>query len=169
MIAGERVVLRERRPSDVPFARAWFDDPDVTRWTLRAYPAGPDAYEVPAEPLSWGKVPLTVVADDRPIGHAGLDDMSAVNRRATLWLVIGDAAYRGRGYGEDALRTLCSYAFGTLNLAKLELEVVADNAAAVALYTKVGFAVEVHRRRALWIEGAWRDEYLMGLFPDELR
>ena len=169
MIAGERVVLRERRPSDAAFAAAWFADPDAMRWTLRTYPAGPDAYDVPGEPLAWGTVPLTVVADGRPIGHAGLGDMSAENRRALAWLTIGDAAYRGRGYGEDTLRTLCRYAFDTVNLAKVELEVVVDNAPAVALYERLGFVVEVHRRRAVWVEGAWRDEYLMGLFPGELR
>lgn len=169
MIAGSLVVLRERRPSDAPYARAWFADADATRWTLRTYPAGLDAYQVPSEPLSFGEVPLTVVADGVPIGYAGLGDMSPEHRRGLAWIVVGDAAYRGRGYGTDAMRTLCRWAFDTVNLAKVELEVVADNAAAVAVYTKLGFVREVHRRRALWLDGAWRDEYLMGLFPSELR
>lgn len=155
MIAGSLVALRERRPSDVSFARAWFAD----------------AFDVPTEPLSFGTVPLTVVelTSGRPIGHAGLAEMSAEHRRALAWLTIGEAAYRGRGYGTDALRALCRYAFDTVNLAKVELEVVADNAPALALYERLGFVREVHRRRARWIDGAWRDEYLMGVFPEELR
>ena len=171
MIAGSLVALRERRPSDVPYAHVWLNDAEAMRWTLRTYPASLDAYDVPSEPLSWGEVPLTVVdlASGTPIGHAGLADMSAEHRRATAWLTVGDASYRGRGYGTDAMRTLCRWAFDTVNLAKVELEVVADNVAAVALYSRLGFVREVHRRRALWIDGAWRDEYLMGLFPEELR
>ncbi|HEV2890128.1 MAG TPA: GNAT family protein [Frankiaceae bacterium] len=171
MIAGSRVVLRERRPSDVPYAQAWLDDVDAMRWTLHPYPAAPDAYDVPGEPLSWGLVPLTVVDAEsgRPIGHAGLGDMVPEHRRALCWIVIGDAAFRGRGYGEDTMRTLCRFAFETVNLAKVELEVVADNAAAVRLYERIGFVREVTRRRARWIEGAWHDEHLMGLFPEELR
>lgn len=171
MIAGSLVALRERRPADAPYAAVWLNDPETMRWTLRTYPAGPDAYDVPAEPPAWGTVPLTVVdlASGRPIGHAGLADMSPEQRRALAWLTIGDAAFRGRGYGTDAMRTLCRWAFDTVNLAKVELEVVADNVAALRLYERLGFVREVHRRRALWIDGAWRDEYLMGLFPAELR
>jgi RimJ/RimL family protein N-acetyltransferase len=169
VIAGSLVALRERRPADVPVARAWFADPEAMRWTLRTYPGG--EYDVPREPLGWGTVPLTVVdlASGTPIGHCGLGEMSAEHRRALAWLTIGEAAYRGRGYGTDAMRTLCRWAFDSVNLAKVELEVIADNAAAVAVYERVGFVREVVRRRALWVDGAWRDEYLMGLFPEELR
>lgn len=171
MIAGSLVALRERRPSDAPYAQAWLNDRDAMRWTLRAYPAGPDAYEVPAEPLAWGTVPLTVVdlASGTPIGHAGLGAMSAEHRRALAWIVIGDAGFRGRGYGTDTMRALCRWAFDSVNLAKVELEVVADNAAAIRCYERLGFVREVTRRRALWIDGAWRDEHLMGVFPEELR
>jgi RimJ/RimL family protein N-acetyltransferase len=169
VIAGSLVTLRERRASDAPYAAAWFADADAMRWTLRTYPAGADAWEVPSEPPAFGTVPLTVVADGVPIGHAGLDDMSPEHRRALAWITIGDASYRGRGYGTDAMRALCRWAFDTVNLAKVELEVVADNVAAVAMYERLGFVREVHRRRALWLDGAWRDEYLMGVFPGELR
>jgi RimJ/RimL family protein N-acetyltransferase len=108
-------------------------------------------------------------ASGTPVGTAGLLDPSPEHRRARLYVLIGDAAYRGRGYGADTVRTLCRFAFDAMNLAKVELEVVADHAVAVRLYERLGFVREVHRRRALWIEGAWRDEYLMGLLPGELR
>lgn len=169
MIAGERVVLRARQEADRPYARRWYADAATTRWLLHPYPRGEEAYEVPAEPVSFDRVLLTVEAGGTPIGTAGLLDASPEHRRARAFVTIGDAAFRGRGYGEDTLRTLCRFAFDTMNLAKVELEVLADNARAVALYERLGFVREVQRRRALWTEGAWRDEYLMGLLPAELR
>jgi RimJ/RimL family protein N-acetyltransferase len=169
--SGALVTLRSRQPADVAYARAWYADPDTTRWLLMPYPLGADAYEVPLEPVTYGHALFTVVdsASGVPVGTAGLVDGSAESRRARAFVVVGDAAYRGRGYGTDATRALCRLAFDAMNLDKVELEVVADNAAAVAAYERVGFVREVHRRRALWVEGAWRDEYLMGLLRGELR
>jgi RimJ/RimL family protein N-acetyltransferase len=164
------VALRARQPDDKPYARAWYADPETTRWLLEPFPPGPDVYDVPLEPARFGDVRLTVVdrATGTPIGTAGLVDGSAEYRRARAFVVIGDAAYRGRGYGTDATRALCRLAFDAMNLDKVELEVVADNAPALAAYRRVGFVVEVRRRRALWLDGAWRDEYLMGLLRGEL-
>jgi RimJ/RimL family protein N-acetyltransferase len=161
VIAGERVVLRSRREADRPYAKRWFADPGTTRWLPLPYPPGEDAYEV--EPVSFGRVLLTVEAGGTPIGTAGLCDASPEHRRATAFAIVGDAAFRGCGYGEDTMRTLCRYAFDAMNLAKVEVEVLAGNAPAVALSERLGFVREVHRRDALWVGGAWRDEYLMGL------
>ena len=167
MIHGERVTLRARRPDDVPVAERWYADPDTTRWLLDHG----ERYEVPEEPMAFGDVRFTVddTATGTPIGTAGLVRASAEHRNATAFLVVGDRAFRGRGYGTDTMRTLCRFAFDTMNLAKVELEVVAGNTAAVALYERLGFVREVHRRRALWVDGTWHDEYLMGLLPEELR
>jgi RimJ/RimL family protein N-acetyltransferase len=166
VIRGEKVTLRARRPSDAEHAGRWYGDPGTTRWL-----ADVGTYDVPAEPMTYADVRLTV--DDTetgtPIGTAGLTGGSPEHRRATLFVVIGDAAYRGRGYGTDVVRTLCRFAFEDMNLAKVELEVLAGHYAALRVYESLGFSREVHRRRALWIDGAWRDEYLMGLLAGELR
>lgn len=166
MIVGERVTMRARRADDVPHARRWYADPETTRWLVSV-----GTYDVPTEPMTFAEVRLTVddTATGTPIGTAGLSHASPEHRRATAFVVIGDAAFRGRGYGEDTMRTLCRWAFGTMNLAKVELEVVAGHERAVRLYERLGFVREVHRRRALWLDGGWHDEYLMGLFPEELR
>lgn len=167
MIAGDLVTLRARRADDVPHAARWYADEDTTRWLLD----DDEAYVVPAEPVAFGDVRLTVVdtASGTPIGTAGLLDASPEHRRARAFVVVGDAAFRGRGYGTDTTRTLCRFAFGAMNLAKVELEVLAGHAAAIATYQKVGFLREVHRRNAIWLRGAWHDEYLMGLLAGELR
>lgn len=167
MIRGERVTLRARRAADVAYAARWYADPDTTRWLLDE--AGP--YAVPDGPAAYGDLRCTVddTATGTPIGTAGLVGGSPEHRRATAFVVIGDRDYRGRGYGADVLRTLCRFGFESMNFAKVELEVLAGNEAAVRLYERLGFVREVHRRRALWVGGRWEDEYLMGLFPGELR
>lgn len=171
MIEGSLVRLRAPRQSDNEHARRWYADPETTRWLLRPYPPPPEPYDVPTEPLSFGRVPLTV--DDRetgtPIGIAGLMKGSPEHRSAVAFVVVGDAAYRGRGYGTDVMRTLCRFGFDSMNLARIELEVLAANEAAVRTYERIGFVREVHRRRARWLDGAWHDEYLMGLLREELR
>lgn len=166
MISGELVTLRARRPGDVPHALRWYADPDTTRWLLDAR-----GYEVPDGPMAFGDVRFTVddTATGTPIGTAGLVRASPEHRRATAFFVIGDRAFRGRRYGTDLVRTVCRFAFDGMNLAKVELEVLAGHEVALRLYERAGFVREVHRRRALWVEGAWHDEYLMGLFPEELR
>jgi RimJ/RimL family protein N-acetyltransferase len=167
VIAGELVTLRARRPDDVPHAERWYADPETTRHLL-----GDDhPYDVSPEPMAFGECRFTVddTATGTPIGTAGLLNASPEHRRARAFVVIGRADYRGRGYGTDVVRTLCRFAFDGMNLAKVELEVLADNAAAIAVYERLGFVREVHRRRALWVGGGWRDEYLMGVFREELR
>jgi RimJ/RimL family protein N-acetyltransferase len=67
---------------------------------------------------------------------------------------------RGRGLGEPLLRATieAGWAFG---FKRIQLEVFATNARAIALYRKVGFADEGVRRHALCIDGVFIDEILM--------
>jgi RimJ/RimL family protein N-acetyltransferase len=46
-------------------------------------------------------------------------------------------------------------------LARLELTVHTTNLAAVAVYLRCGFEVEGRRRKSLFVDGAFVDEYLM--------
>lgn len=169
MIDGALVRLRAREAGDLPYALRWFADPETCRWLLKPYGSG--VYPAQTEPMTFADPHFTVVdrATGAVVGTAGLVGTSPENRLARLYVVVGEPAYRGRGYGADTVRTLCRFGFDAMNLAKVELEVVADHTRAVALYERLGFVREVHRRRALWIEGAWRDEYLMGVLPGELR
>ena len=59
--------------------------------------------------------------------------------------MIGESDATGRGLAHEATALLIHYATATLGLREIELEVFAENAAAIAIYTACGFVVRESR------------------------
>ncbi len=74
-------------------------------------------------------------------------------------------AWRGQGLGE-ALLAACIEKASAKGLTRIELEVYADNAPAIALYRKLGFVEEGLKRRARVLDGRVQDLLVMALLRD---
>jgi ribosomal protein S18 acetylase RimI-like enzyme len=72
--------------------------------------------------------------------------------------------WRGQGLGRGLLQDCLSYA-RRAGIEKVELEVYADNEAAVRLYESFGFVREGLKARARKFEGRYQDMVLMALWP----
>jgi RimJ/RimL family protein N-acetyltransferase len=70
------------------------------------------------------------------------------------------AEWRGQGIGERLLRHAMRAA-DLFGFQRVELGVFATNAAAAALYRKVGFVEEGIKRKAILIDGIYHDEIIM--------
>lgn len=88
-----------------------------------------------------------------------------VRHRGELGMSVREA-YWGRGIGALMLDTLIGWARGTGIIGKINLHVRADNARAVALYLRKGFAIEGTMSRGMLIDGIWHDHHAMGLEID---
>lgn len=98
------------------------------------------------------------------VGVAGLLHVDHVNRGAELFVVIGDAQHRGKGYGTEATRLVLDHAFLALGLANVLLWVIATNAAGVRAYEKAGFRrIGVRRRSKLMGGWLWDTVYMEAL------
>ena len=71
-------------------------------------------------------------------------------------------AYRGRGLGIRLINATLEAAFGA-GFVRVELDVHADNARAISLYERVGFAREGIVRDAVYVDGEYRDAITMAL------
>ena len=101
--------------------------------------------------------------DNRLLGLARIFRIDFHNGTGVLNLGIGNASDRRRGYGSDALELLLRYAFNDLNLHRLSVCPSADNLAYIQLLEKAGFVEEGRRSEAVYHDGSYWDEVLMGL------
>lgn len=78
-----------------------------------------------------------------------------------------DPAHQGKGYATEALRGLLAYAFGAMGMHRVVAVTDADNAAAAALLTRVGFRQEAHFRDNVWFKGAWGSELVFAMLASD--
>ncbi|MEY9971024.1 RimJ/RimL family protein N-acetyltransferase [Lysinibacillus sp. RC46] len=84
---------------------------------------------------------------------------SSVSHRA--YIVVGiHSEYRGQKIGTALFSHLDDWA-KEKSMHRLELTVMANNMAAIALYKKMGFEIEGTKRHSLYVDGEYMDEYHM--------
>ena len=155
-LEGEKVQLAPRVIEHAALHARWLADPEVRHWLhsseFRPEELTREAFEqkmrdVWADP---SEIRFAIVADGAPIGDIGLLGIHRAGR-AEVSIVIGERPYWSRGYGADALRTLCRFGFGELGLRRITLIADADNARGIACYLRCGFQHEgvlrAHRLR----------------------
>ena len=100
----------------------------------------------------------------RFIGKCGFIKINWKNRVGELAILIGDKSCHGKGYGTDAVSTLCRFGFDELNLHKIKATVFSFNRPAVRCYEKCGFVKEGLLKDEIYREGAYHDVIVMGKF-----
>lgn len=172
LFTGALTRLAAPLPEDKEAFARWSRD-DVYLRNLDDDPARPLAessfanFDTPATSPDSFYFHIRTLEDDSLIGFVVLHSVKWTNQSAWLTIGIGEAAYRGRGYGQDVLRLILGYAFGELNLYRVGLTVMAYNAAAIQAYERAGFVREGAQRGAVQRAGARHDLLHFGMLRDE--
>ena len=90
----------------------------------------------------------------------GVINLNNIVRGSFLSASLGyyaGAPYAGDGYMTEGLQLLKRYAFGSMNLHRLEANIQPDNSLSVALVQRCGFTREGLSPAFLFIDGEWRD------------
>ena len=172
MYQGRLVRLRAVEPDDLERYHVWLNDPEVMDGLARRYPLSR------AEELRWieehaapsytePQFAIETLADGTHIGGCGFFGVKPENREAELGIAVGDKAYWNRGYGSDAVETLCRFGFDEMNLHRIALWCHADNPRALRVYERTGFEVEARAREAVYQGGRWIDAVLMSRLRED--
>ncbi|VAW16816.1 Ribosomal-protein-S5p-alanine acetyltransferase [hydrothermal vent metagenome] len=90
----------------------------------------------------------------------------AVAQTCSIGYWIGEP-YAHQGHMSAAVRTLIPFAFGQLDLHRIEAACLPHNQPSIGLLTKVGFTREGYARRYLKINGEWQDHILFARLADD--
>lgn len=174
-LEAERVRLRWLMSDDVPALYEIFSDVDVMKyWSCPPFTSVDQAAELLAEIESyfrkrhlfqWG---IERKEDGRIVGTCTLGHVDETHRRAELGYALG-RSYWGNGYVAEALPAALDFAFGPLDLHRLEADADPRNAASIRALERLGFVREGHQRERYFHMGEIQDAAMFGLLRREWR
>jgi len=174
MYQGKLVRFRRVDPlRDLDDRCRWMNDPGVTD-TLGMRPARSSREETrkyletaAASSDSLVEWAIEDLATGKHIGGCTIRAFNHIARSAELGIAIGEAEFRGKGYGTDAVRLLVQIGFEQFNLNRIHLSANANNKAGIRAYEKAGFSHEGLRRQHGFINGRYYDSVIMAILRSE--
>lgn len=168
----ERLVLRTARPDEAHAVLEFFErnEPHLGPWEP-ARPPGFLTVELWRERLaqyrdhwlagtSYRLHLFEKAAPARVVGSIGLSNVArGVFQNAQMGFGL-DAACVGRGLMLEAVNATLDFAFGPLDLHRIEANHQPQNLRSAALLRRAGFEVQGYARDYLFLDGAWRDHVL---------
>lgn len=173
MLKGEKISLRPLMFSDWEKTIQWRNDIIIKRKAMmHPFPitemVEKEWYENILKSKNQESVYFTVIDKlDEPIGFVVLNKINQINKNCTLTIVIGESASQGKGYGKETMKLIIGYAFNTLNLNKISVEVISINEPAMNLYKALGFVEEGILKKHFFSDGQYMDVLIMSLFRTE--
>lgn len=172
LFTGKLVRLAAKGPEYKEAAARWTNDAEYMRqYNFDPAVLRPESYYDDAQKNEDNsgrhfEFALRTLDDDKMIGFVGLD-VTWNHQSAWMWIGIGDAEDRGKGYGTDGVRLILGYAFCELGLYRVTLGVFAYNLRAIRAYEKAGFVHEGVHRAIIYRDGQRYDSLVMGMIrPD---
>ncbi len=174
MYYGKKVILRGLELSDVDSIMKSWNNLELRRTLAQSLPVTRE------EELEWirkswkersaGTSYQFAITDHKNnfLGTTGFFSINKISRSAELGIAIYDIKNRGKGYGTDAVITLCAIGFNILNFHTIRLNYIENNKAAKAYY-RAGFQEIGRMRDAIFKHGEYLDLIYMDIIENEFR
>ena len=156
------IVVRATEPSDMPAVTEVLNQPRAVWGTLQTPLMSVAMREKRFDATDHNNRSLVAVVEGKVVGSIGLH-REPWHRRihtASIGMAVHDD-YAGRGVGTALMAAVVDLADRWWNIRRLELNVYADNARAIALYERFGFEREGLLRDYAWRDGAYVDSLAM--------
>lgn len=170
MIRGKIILLRAVEAEDRARYYNWINDEETNQWRGLFHPTSKEEAAIWIEDLRQrnpSALNLAIEANGEHIGFIGLRGICARSRRAEIWIYIGSKFHWNKGIGQDAVQTLCDYAYLQMNLHRIWLECNPDFVPVVKCYERVGFTEEGRLRDGYYRDGKFQNTCIMALLRND--
>ena len=175
MYQGKLVLLRALEQQDLADTHRFVNDYETMRGAMSGmlYPSSMEdesRWAAGQSSFTHGEYQFAIetLESGLLIGRCGFYKIDWKNRWGELGILIGEKAFRLKGYGTDALTVLSRFGFSELNLHKLKVSVFDFNHPALRAYEKCGFVREGVLRQEIYREGVYHDVIQMALFAPSI-
>ena len=160
----ENLKIRRAEPDDYLAVYEIFTSPDVYADTMQLPYPSRELWRKRVAETPENFINLVAVVDDRVVGMVGLETFPNRPRRRHVGRIgiSVHSEWQGKGVGKALMAAVVDLADNWLNLTRLELEVYADNAAAIHVYERFGFSYEGTLRQHAFRNGKYVDSNMMG-------
>ena len=142
---GQKVRLRAMEPEDVDTLYGLENDPQTWAVTDTSVPYSHDALRQYIDAsqndlFADRQLRLMIVEQDggTTVGAIDLFGFEPMHARGEVGVAVMER-YRGRGYGSEAVRLLCTYAFCHLHMKQLTVHIGTGNAGSLHVFRRLGF------------------------------
>lgn len=171
MLTGKKVKLVPLEKDDLAKSRSWVNDASMNSRMLRVLPVTQGEqekwYQKIVDDLTKIVFAIKTLKNEEHIGNTGLYHVDWIHRRAELWILIGARNSWRQGVGSEVVSLMQGYAFKSLNLNKLYLNVGVNNKQAIALYKKLDFLQEGMLKEHYYIDGRYVDIVTMAILRSD--
>ena len=165
-----RVSLRAFGSEDLDRTLEWVNDPEVTRFTGTVFPISSAEHQLWYQELlkdRTRKMFAIVSSDGKHIGNIGLKAIDWISRNAEVQVYIGEAEFRGKGYGTEAIEAVVEFAFERLNLHRIYARVFSYNERAMKSFEQCGFQNEGLMREHVFRDGRYHGVAILGILREK--
>ncbi len=169
-LIGDKCYLSPIDINDFNKYTEWWNDQDVVKYL-------PNHFILTAEKekenlITTSKMHCYSIIDfqtDELIGDIGLKNISNINRNGEISIIIGNKKYWNQGYGKEAIKLLISYAFNSLSLNSIYLNVYEKNTMAISCYKSIGFKHSGMIREAAFYNQEYDNILIMDILAKEFK
>ncbi len=171
-IEGENVALCAQNSEHAKLYLKWLSNPKVRKYSRNITPHTLEDIKKWFEPepnqvSEWVVFEVWHKHDKRIIGTGGFSQVDWYNRKANIFLTIGEPDYWNKNIGTEASRMLIEYGFKELNLHKIYAGIFTPNKRSWMVAEKNGFKLEATLKDECYVDGKYVDEYRYYILQDE--
>jgi ribosomal-protein-alanine N-acetyltransferase len=171
-IEGKIISFTPQCSENVELYSKWMNNPKVRRYARWEMPRTVEDIKRWFEPRE-GRVQRFVGfemwhnKDNKPIGQCGLAMIDWINGWANAWLYIGEPDYWNKNIATEATEMLVEYAFGELNLHKLQGGAAVENVGSWSVAEKIGFKYNGIVKDEMFVDGKYRSVKTYGILKED--